>query len=67
MYFHSGHYDKNVNITFKASQKDVVDITPTSFEFEPNAGITRVEGAILGRSPGHVEITASSRPPNVIE
>lgn len=64
---YSGHYDKNVNVTFEAPQSGVVDMIPTSFEFKPNDGITKVEGTILGRSPGHVEIAAKSRPPNVIE
>lgn len=67
LFFYSGRYDENVNVSFEASQNGVVDIIPTSFEFKPNDGITKVEGTILGRSPGHVEITATSRPPSTIE
>lgn len=56
-----------MNFTLKASHNGIVDIMPISFEFKPNDGVTKVEGTILGLSPGHVEITATSYPPNTIE
>lgn len=44
----------------------LVDLQPESFEFAPGssdlANIT-----IIGRSPGHVEITASAKPEDAIE
>lgn len=44
----------------------LVDLLPGFFEFIPNsddlANIT-----IIGRSPGHVEITASAKPEDAIE
>lgn len=66
-FVYSGHYDKNVNVTFAATQNGIVDVAPASFEFKPNDGITKVTGTILGRSAGHVEISATSHPPNTIE
>lgn len=62
----SGFIDKQINVTLKANNDGLVDLQPVSFEFTPTssdlANIT-----IIGRSPGHVEITASAAPENTTE
>lgn len=65
--FYSGHYDRNVNVTFNTSHSGIVDIIPTGFELKPCDGVTKIEVTILGRSSGHVEINATAHLPNTIE
>lgn len=45
----------------------MIDIIPRSFQFKPKSGVTNVQAILIGRSPGHIEITASAQPSNIIE
>lgn len=45
----------------------MIDIIPSSFQFKPNSDVTDVQAMLIGRSPGHIEITASAQPSNIIE
>lgn len=68
-FLHSGHLNAAVNVTFQTSSNDMIDIIPRSFQFKPKSDVTnvQVQAMIIGRSPGHIEITAAAQPPNIIE
>lgn len=65
-YSHSGIIDKPINVTLQVTNNGLVDLQPGFFEFSPSTGgLTNV--TLIGRSPGHVEITAVARPEDTIE
>ncbi|XP_055318367.1 cystinosin homolog isoform X2 [Sitodiplosis mosellana] len=62
----NGFVDKQINVTLQVNNKGLVDLQPGIFEFTPTS-VGLVNVTIIGRSPGHVEITASATPEDAID
>lgn len=68
--FSSGNVDQQVEIALQVSHAGLIDLQPSILEFSPT-GLRNVGGlrnvTIFGRSPGHIEITASTTAEDTIE